>query len=309
MKLKHWIALSAAALPLASVYAAEGSNRLLAQNSAATATPVVSPDAAGMGATGTGTDATGAGAAGAGTATPAATAPADASPAAPVATTPAAAAPAESAAPKSSSLPSLGSETSSESAWSKYGPYNVYLGAGTTGGVIGTSFAGRSWVNGRLEYNSFSFNTDDSTNSIDYKVDLRLRNQAAYVDLRPFAGTFRFTVGISSQQSNLFVDGTTDLDNNAGKANVKAKIELPSSMPYVGFGFGLGKNTSGLGMFADIGAFLGTPKVTQFSLTSTNPALQPQAQSEEAQKRKELEDDVSKLKLYPVVKLGITYHF
>lgn len=204
------------------------------------------------------------------------------------------------------------SSVSGDSAWSKYGLYNVYVGAGTTGLAVGTGFMGRPWINGRLEYNGASFNRDGSSSSIDYGVDLRLQNQAVYLDLRPFSGILRLSLGVSAQQSHLGLTGTTELENTGGeKGNLKARFELPSTMPYAGFGFGLGKNTSGLGMFMDIGAFFGTPKVTQFELTTTSndPNVQQEARNQSATKKAELEEDIKKLKVYPVVKIGLTYQF
>lgn len=200
------------------------------------------------------------------------------------------------------------SDFGKESAWSKYGPYNVYLGAGTSGLAIGTSFAGSTWYNGRLEYNRLTYKTDGSTDSINYDADLRLQNQAAYLDLRPFAGKFRVSLGVSSQQSHLDIRGDGTLDTG-DKAKANARVELPSVMPYAGFGWGLGKNTPGLGMFFDVGAFIGKPKVTTFTLTSDNPQVQAEADKELPEKRKEVEDDVAKLKVYPVVKFGLTYQF
>jgi hypothetical protein len=77
--------------------------------------------------------------------------------------------------------------------------------------------------------------------------------------------------------------------------------------PYVGIGFG-NVAKRGLGFLLDLGVVLhGAPEV---ALAASGPiASDPTFQADLEQQRAEFEDDISWVKLYPIVKLGITIGF
>ncbi|MFM7372109.1 MAG: hypothetical protein ACKO2Z_30855, partial [Sphaerospermopsis kisseleviana] len=86
---------------------------------------------------------------------------------------------------------------------------------------------------------------------------------------------------------------------------VKAKISLPNSVaPYLGIGWGNAvKSGNRWGFSANLGVmFAGSPKV---ELTAPAYILAADVEAE----RKQLEDDLDWLNIYPVLSLGLSYQF
>ena len=185
------------------------------------------------------------------------------------------------------------------------GPYGVYGSLGTEGAGIGIQFMGRPSGNLRAEINSFNYNKDKTVDDINYRVDLKYISQSLLYDYRPYQGAFRLTTGVGINQSKLDFNGITNqsdpLSGNRGTA--QGRVELPPVMPYLGIGMGLGKSTSGIGFYANIGAYLGSPKLKSFSLNDPTRTLN------EADERRKLEDELKSFKFYPVGKVGISYQF
>ncbi|MCE2680584.1 MAG: hypothetical protein LW629_09090 [Burkholderiales bacterium] len=182
------------------------------------------------------------------------------------------------------------------------GPYGVYGSLGTEGAGVGIQFMGRPSGNLRAEINSFNYNKDKTVDDINYRVDLKHISQSLLYDYRPYQGAFRLTTGVGINQSKLDFNGVSTNPLTPGSA--RGRIELPPVMPYFGIGLGLGKSNSGIGFYADLGAYVGSPKLKSFSLTKpTGSTL------DEDTERRNLEDELKSLKVYPVGKVGISYQF
>lgn len=184
------------------------------------------------------------------------------------------------------------------------GIYGIYGSLGTEGLGIGLSFAGRPGWNLRAELNTLNADIDRTVDGDKYNLKVRHISQSLLYDYRPYDGSFRLTTGVGINQSRLDFDGR--IFGNFGplapsSAEARGRIELPSVMPYLGLGMGLGKTRSGIGFYADLGAYLGSPKLRSFETTPSGINTDNE--------RRSLEEDLRSIKFYPVGKIGINYQF
>jgi hypothetical protein len=182
------------------------------------------------------------------------------------------------------------------------------LGAGVEG-TIGLS----ERINLRLGANNYTYSFDDTYDDVRYDADLELKNAALILDWHPFAGGFRLSAGILSNDNGADLEGTptgvVSIGDNdypaAAVGTLNGKVSFKSSAPYVGLGWGnaVAKN-KGFGVNFEIGAlFQGSPDV---ELSSTS-GLVPQTDLD--QEAQEIEDDLKNLEVYPVVSFGVSYGF
>lgn len=194
-------------------------------------------------------------------------------------------------------------------AQSDIGIYNVYGSLGTEGAGLGVSFAARPSWNLRAELNTLSTNRNLDVDGTTYRLDIRHLSQSLLYDYRPYQGSFRLTTGVGINQSKLDFSGRVFnspsspvlVPGGSNFADVRGRVELPPVMPYVGLGVGLGKTQSGIGFYADLGAYIGSPRLKSFETS-------PQG-SEANQARRDLEEELRSIKVYPVGKIGIKYQF
>ena len=119
-----------------------------------------------------------------------------------------------------------------------------------------------------------------------------------------FGGT---SAALDAQATN----GTVTIDGqsfNATGNSLSASIKYPSTMPYVGIGWGHGRHNAPGWTFAfDVGVSIGKPSVT---LTGSGGLLaQPGAAAAIAAERQKVQDDLNSAKVLPVVKVSVGYQF
>ena len=194
------------------------------------------------------------------------------------------------------------------------------VGAGIKAGTLGIGAEITYAISPRLTMgvgiNKYSSSTTDTTDGIDYDVDLNLQTVAVLANFHPFAGSFRITGGvmINSNELEMTADCSAGCDvggmnyNSTEVGILKAAVDFKRIAPYAGIGFGHSAS-SGLGFTLDIGVLMqGSPNV---DLTSTggsesnNPAFQAELALEESN----AEDDIDGFTMYPVVSAGINFRF
>jgi hypothetical protein len=194
----------------------------------------------------------------------------------------------------------------------------AYGVVGTGGAGLGLGFqpAGNTVLRAELAQYTKSYTKDES--DISYAGDLKLSTRAVYADYHPFSGAFRVTAGVDfggmkadlgakpSGSGTYTVNGNT-YPTGAGD-RIDASIKYPSTMPYLGLGWGLGDfSQSGLRFGVDLGANIGKPAA---QLTASGAmASDPQFNSDLNEENRKLNDDVSKVKVFPVLKIAIGYAF
>jgi len=170
-----------------------------------------------------------------------------------------------------------------------------------------------------------------------YRYDARLkgRQMGAYADWFPFGGKFHLTAGLTSRKLEADVDAHSKSEqeirigqvkvNYGGEEDwVKAHLKWPGVAPYLGLGFGHSTaQRAGFGFVAELGVTLGAPKV-QLSISNDlrkklneaidapgpgNPWSGTTTDEEIERQRRELADDVGKIKLFPHMYIGVAYRF
>lgn len=195
------------------------------------------------------------------------------------------------------------------------------LGAkiGTTGLGLDFTFGVSRWLNlrGGFNYGSFTWSLD--LDDVDYDMDVNMVGFPLLVDLHPFANHFRISGG-------LFIQPGTEADIEATPGNnvqigshtyppevvgkLSGKIEADAVAPYLGIGFGNATDEEQLLTFMlDLGVVIESYDVSLTSdgagMTAKLDTFREDVAQEEANLKKDLDD----FKIYPVLTLGLAWHF
>ena len=192
----------------------------------------------------------------------------------------------------------------------------VGIKGGTLGAGVELNYPLSSMISINVGINKYSSSSTDTTDGIDYDVDLDLQTIALLANFHPFSGSFRITAGamINSNELKMTADpaATYDIGGNTYTAaevgDLSATVDFKKVAPYAGIGFGHSAS-SGLGFMVDIGVLMqGEPNVDLKStggLLSNDAAFLAELEQEEAN----AEDDIKGFTMYPVVSAGINYRF
>jgi len=193
---------------------------------------------------------------------------------------------------------------------SETGSFGAGVKAGTLGAGVELTYAISPRFTMGVGINKFSSSTTDTTDGIDYDVDLNLQTVAVLANFHPFAGSFRITAGamINSNELEMTADcsptceiGGTDYPE-AAVGDLKATVDFNKFAPYAGIGFGHSAS-SGLGFTLDVGVLMqGEPQVD----ISAGPLV---SQADIAQEEANAEDDIKGFTMYPVISAGINFRF
>ncbi|MEX1166827.1 MAG: hypothetical protein WEK74_08165 [Hydrogenophaga sp.] len=196
------------------------------------------------------------------------------------------------------------------------GNLGVYGVVGTGGVGLGLNLPLTSLVGVRGELAQATVSDSYTNDDITYKGDLKLRGSGLFADIRPFQGAFRVVLGatVGGDSAALRAEqrgGAFNIDGQSFSAEgsqLRAAIKYPSTMPYVGIGWGHGqRGNAGWNFAFDVGVAIGDPKIT---LTGNNALLsQPGAAARIAAEERKAQDDVSSAKVLPVVKFSVGYSF
>ena len=192
----------------------------------------------------------------------------------------------------------------------------VYGVAGTGGVGLGLNLPMSSAWGLRGEIAQGSVSDDYTNDDITYKGDLKLRGSGLFADFRPFEGAFRMVLGATFGGSSAALEaeqagGRFTIDGqsfSAAGSALRAAIKYPSTMPYVGIGWGHGQRGAPGWSFAfDVGVAIGEAKI---SLTGNDGLLsQPGAAARIAAEERRAQEDVSSAKVLPVIKASLGYSF
>jgi hypothetical protein len=202
------------------------------------------------------------------------------------------------------------------------------VGVGVRAGTLGIGgdidFSLNNYLTARVGFSGLSINrTIDQTN-VTYDGKLKLSIPSAMLDVFPFGNGFRLTVGAVGTGPKIDVvarptgQGFYTLNGNqystSELTSLTGEFKFNNSVsPYVGLGYG---NVAAAGhhftFLFDLGAIYGgRPDITLNAACSPSvpsAVCQQLATSVDAEKLK-LQSDVSLLKWYPVVSLGLGYRF
>jgi hypothetical protein len=182
------------------------------------------------------------------------------------------------------------------------------------GGEIGVRF--NDYIGLRIAGNAYSTSFDADYGDVRYDIDFNLASVGPMVDIYPFGRILKFTAGFRynlnnadlsvTPTSNITFGGTTFTPAEVG--TVDGEVDLNDFAPYVGLGLEatfIG-DTLALGIEGGV-LFQGSPSV---SLKGNGTlANDPTFNAELRQEENEIEDDLSALAYYPVIRLYATFRF
>ena len=200
------------------------------------------------------------------------------------------------------------------------------LGAGVHAGYdISNDLAIRGLVN------YFNLDFDKKKAGNEYKGEVDLRSVGLVLDWHPFWGAFRVSGGafLNDNRLSASTEGV-DLGIGLGEydADLNFRMDFAKTAPYLGIGWTSGRGRGGLSFTADIGALIrSAPRVSangqaegcEFAVSRDGAAevdcsgiagvVAGELRNDLEREHRELREDLDKLKVYPVVSLGVSYRF
>jgi hypothetical protein len=190
----------------------------------------------------------------------------------------------------------------------------VFAGLGTTGVELGfaAKLAPAAGFHVDAEFLSLKRKFDD--NGATYDTKLKFSNLGLYGNLF-LTDSFRITGGavMGSRKvtgTGVTTGGTVTINGVsypvAAGESVTVDAKFPSVSPYLGLGFGHSASSDGLGFYFDLGAVFGRPKA---KLTPSANLLAQAGQANVDAEQAKLQEKMDKLRVYPVIKLGLSFGF
>lgn len=217
----------------------------------------------------------------------------------------------------------------------KYG--GLGLRFGTAGIGLDYTYGINRWLDVRAGYHFGAYSYEQEEDDIEYEAELKISALALMLDVKPFAGGFRISLGAFSSppEFDLRSEGLDDYElgesTYTGDLRIDGGIDLGSTAPYVGLGWGGTTNASGFGASFDIGVmFAKAPDVSLditgracdstngdcdpngaegFDIDDPNDARAQQFQADKDEEIRNLEDDAKEFDLWPVLMFGLHYRF
>jgi hypothetical protein len=160
-------------------------------------------------------------------------------------------------------------------------------------------------VRGQLNSFKMSFSGDvgDFGANAKLSADVNLQSIQLLADWYPTASGFRLSGGVVMNSNKVTLTGTGKV--NGKDAAVNGELKMSDSLsPYLGLGYSTRpKDAKGLGFNFDVGVLLQTPKA---SLTASGDGI---TQTDIDAQLKTMQDAADKLKIFPVIGLGVSYAF
>lgn len=197
----------------------------------------------------------------------------------------------------------------------------IYSGAGLFGLQLGYAHTLNESFNARADYMTLGSHSQTSNESgNDYQSNIKLSRISLLADWFPIdESSFRLTGGVSFNTigAELTAGGAGTAVNINGRdyalgANdtLKIQVKMPSTTPYLGIGWGHKSTSPGFGFYADLGALMGSFKVSETRGGAlANGGILGLTQAEMDKELEEIRDSVAKLKVLPQLTLGVTYRF
>lgn len=199
----------------------------------------------------------------------------------------------------------------------------VFGEIGTTGAGARVAIPVHSDFDVRFGMGKLDYSYKGSTNDLTYDYRVKGKSYDALLDWFPSKDSaFHVTAGLAyngnsiggraraSQAGTYAIQGNTY--NAASVGSINSRIDFKKAAPYLGIGWGRSSATDkGWAFSSDVGVlFQGSPKS---SLTSTGCTAEAatcnQFATDIAKENAALSRDANKLKLYPVLRIGVSYKF
>lgn len=193
---------------------------------------------------------------------------------------------------------------------------NIQIGTLGIGAEYGRLLTDRLGV--RVGGSFFRFGYDFTEDDIDYETDLEFQDFRALADFYPFGNGFRLTGGairadhsISGTGSPAEGSGDFEIGDNTYSADevgtLTLTLDFPETVPYFGIGWA-SRGGPGFGFqpFADLGVAIGS---FDASIRTTGALSDPQFQGDLELERQKVQEQVDRVKVWPVLSLGFAIRF
>lgn len=191
---------------------------------------------------------------------------------------------------------------------------------GTTGIGLDLVFGINSYLSLRGGFNYGSFTWGQEFGNVDYDMDVTMIGIPLMLDLHPFGGQFRISGGLYIQPgTKADIDATPSGPTQIGShtyspdviGTLTGKIEVDGVLaPYLGIGFGNTVAEDHLLTFTlDLGVIF---QSYDASLTSSGAGMTAKLNTFREDLKKEealLQKDVDDWKIFPVLTIGLAWHF
>ena len=159
----------------------------------------------------------------------------------------------------------------------------------------------------------WSFSRDFSDEQVEYAGDLDLSTTGAVLDWHPVGTGFRVTAGLFLNNNSLSgrAEGEIELDGIPyPELALDAEADWSRVAPYFGVGYGNSWGLRGWSFGADLGLLVtGSPSVTVRASGDERIVEDERFLESLERERLAVEDELSDLDLYPVVRVGAFYRF
>lgn len=194
---------------------------------------------------------------------------------------------------------------------------------GTTGVGFHATMPLNDNMNARLGLGYLGYSYKGSTSDMDYRLKLKANTYDALLDWYPSKDSgFRFTAGLAFNGNKIQARGEPDAGGNfniggntysaATAGAVKGKVSFNKIAPYLGVGWGRGaEKEQGWSFSTDVGVLFQGNARTSLSSSgcSAGAAVCSQLSADLARENRELRKEADRFRLYPVVRIGVSYKF
>jgi len=210
----------------------------------------------------------------------------------------------------------------------------VYGKAGILGIGAGYSHSINEHFGVRADFSTVgTYDADGTADNLKYDAEFKANQLGLYGDWFPFGGSFRVTAGLHSRKLEASIVGRQDggsisiggIDVGSGLNDddtATGKVKWDSVAPYLGIGWGHGNKKPGFGFIADIGVSFGSPKTSlgvsnslygKLKAAEINLNMIPgnnyNVDEEIEKQRREIDDEVAGISIFPHVFFGVSYRF
>jgi hypothetical protein len=197
------------------------------------------------------------------------------------------------------------------------GKWTLGLSGGTYG--VGPELAYRlgSHAGLRASAGYFSVDQGEELDDIDYDGEIDLNSIGAALDLYPFGGGFRVSLGARINNNEINLEGRPSTNVEIGNVtytpaqvgSLTGKVTTDSFAPTLAIGYG-GKLAEGFTMGFELGVmFQGSPKIEDLRATNGTLASNPLFLANLAEEERRMEEDAEDFKYWPVLQLQFLYRF
>lgn len=193
---------------------------------------------------------------------------------------------------------------------------SVAVTAGTLGigPEVGVRLSNSFGVRGSATF--LGIGADFDSDDITYSGDLKLKSYGAMLDVYPFGGSFRISGGARINRNRVDVtatpSGTVEFGDGTYTAaqvgTLSGRADVKKFAPALTIGWG-GSNRKGFFLGTEAGVlFQGAARLREFAATGTaasNAAFRADLERE----RRSLQDDIDKVKVYPIAQLSLGWRF